>query len=155
MPLTVSHSRSATRSATSAGAAPPVAALLRLEALLALGLAVAAYLHLGFSWWLAAALILAPDLSGVGYVWGPRAGAWAYDLAHTYVSPALLAGLGYAAGVPVLMALAAIWAAHIAIDRVVGYGLKFAGGAKDTHLSRLATGRRPASGPDAAHRDHP
>jgi Domain of unknown function (DUF4260) len=30
-----------------------------------------------------------------------------------------------------------IWLAHIGIDRVLGYGLKYPTGFKDTHLSRV------------------
>ncbi len=117
---------------------PPVAIMLRLEALGVLSLAVTAYWHLGFSWWLFAAVILVPDLSAIGYAGGGKAGAWCYDLAHTYVLPALLAAIGYGAQQPLLMALAAIWVAHISGDRLIGYGLKFSGSPKDTHLSRAA-----------------
>lgn len=115
----------------------PVLPLLRLEALAVLGLSIAAYAWLGLSWWLFAALILAPDLALLGYLRGPRAGAWLYDLAHTYIVPTLLALAGYVLSSPLLMGLAAIWAAHIGLDRMVGYGLKFPTDARDNHLSRL------------------
>src|SRR5205823_5365686 len=108
-----------------------------LEALGVFGLALAGFAYLGFSWWLFAALILAPDLSGIGYVGGTRLGAWCYDFAHTYVVPGLLGMLGFVLHEPWLMALASIWIAHISFDRVIGYGLKFSGNARDTHLARV------------------
>src|ERR1700739_1736321 len=49
--------------------------LLRLEGLAALAVAVALYAHAGFSWLIFALFLLAPDLSMLGYLVGPRAGA--------------------------------------------------------------------------------
>jgi hypothetical protein len=116
----------------------PVPILLKSEAAAVLGLSLAAYSYLGFSWWICVALSLAPDLAFLGYLGGSRLGAWAYDLAHTYVAPIAFALAGYLAGEPWLMAGAAIWAMHIAVDRLVGYGLKFPADPRDTHLSRLS-----------------
>ncbi|HLG75250.1 MAG TPA: DUF4260 family protein [Ktedonobacteraceae bacterium] len=47
-----------------------------------------------------------------------------YNLAHTLVSPALLAGYGLLAGNALAVSLALIWLAHIGLDRMVGYILK-------------------------------
>jgi hypothetical protein len=116
----------------------PVPILLKFESAAVLGLGLAAYAYLGFSWWIFAALILAPDLAFLGYLGGARAGAWTYDLAHTYLAPFALALTGYLIDQPWLMAGAAIWTVHIAVDRLVGYGLKFPTDPKDTHLSRLS-----------------
>jgi hypothetical protein len=35
------------------------------------------------------------------------------------------------------LSLALIWLAHIGMDRMVGYGLKYPTAFKDTHLSRV------------------
>ena len=113
-----------------------VVGLLRLEGLLAGGLAIGAYAALHASWWLFGALILAPDLAALAYIVGPRAGRWAYNAAHTYLAPALLAAIGYGGQVPLLLALAAIWAAHIGLDRAMGYGLKLES-FRHTHLSQM------------------
>jgi hypothetical protein len=117
---------------------PPVAGLLRLEALGVVAASLACFAYLGVSWWWFAALILAPDLSAIGYAGNGKLGAWCYDLVHTYVGPAILGAVGYLAHDPMVMAIAAIWFSHIGVDRLIGYGLKFAGNPKDTHLSRLA-----------------
>jgi hypothetical protein len=57
-------------------------------------------------------LALAPDLAMVAYAAGPRVGATAYDLVHTYLT-------------------------HIGVDRAIGYGLKHPSGFKDPHLQRV------------------
>jgi hypothetical protein len=113
----------------------PQIALLRLEGLAALGLALALFASTGVSWWLFAALILVPDLSAVGYLAGTREGAWCYNLAHTYTLPALLIGAGLLLTVPAVVAIGAVWASHVGIDRAVGYGLKHRTAFKVTHLS--------------------
>ena len=68
--------------------------LLRLEGLAAAVGAVALYFDQGFGWLLLVLLILAPDLSALGYLAGSRVGALTYDLAHTYVGPVALAVAG-------------------------------------------------------------
>ena len=115
--------------------------LQRLEGLAALGLGVAAYAWLGQSWWMFALLFLAPDLAMLGYLRSIAAGTFTYNLAHTYVTPALLALLGLAVG-PLAFGLAAIWIAHIGADRLLGYGLKLSGGFDQTHLGPIGKARR-------------
>jgi Domain of unknown function (DUF4260) len=38
---------------------------------------------------------------------------------------------------PLVVAIALIWLAHIGMDRIAGYGLKYAGDFTDTHLGRI------------------
>jgi len=114
------------------------AILLRLEALVVAVAAVALYFDGDYAAWALFAFILAPDLAFAGYLGGPRVGAVVYNLAHTYVWPVALAAgclLSGEAGLPVQIAL--IWAAHIGVDRVLGYGLKYPTAFKDTHLERV------------------
>ncbi|MCK0208084.1 DUF4260 domain-containing protein [Starkeya koreensis] len=125
--------------------------LLRIEGLAGFGAALFAYHALGASWWLFAALILVPDLSMLGYLAGPRTGAFFYNVAHTYLGPALLGGLAYALGAPLAGAIAVIWVAHIGLDRALGYGLKSARGFAHTHLGRI--GRNEDDGAAKRHAD--
>jgi hypothetical protein len=111
--------------------------LLHLE-----GLAVAAgslvlYFDAGFSWLLLVVLALAPDLSMLGYLGGPRLGTLTYDAVHTYAGPVVLGVVGILGGYDTAVQLALIWLAHIGVDRMVGYGLKYPTGFKDTHLQRV------------------
>jgi Domain of unknown function (DUF4260) len=89
------------------------------------------------TWWLYPLLVLAPDLTFVAYAAGPRIGALAYDLAHTYVLPVALGTVGILAEENGLVGLALIWAAHIGADRLLGYGLKYPTRFRDTHLQRV------------------
>ena len=91
----------------------------------------------GLSWWLLVILILAPDLSMLGYLKSARVGTWAYNLAHTYVVPVLLLIIAWQITAPVLTHVALIWIAHIGFDRLIGYGLKYETAFRHTHLSRL------------------
>ena len=112
------------------------ALLLRLEALAAVVFGVTAYAMLGQSWIVFAVLFFVPDLFMAGYLVSPRVGAWSYNLVHTYVTPALVAASGFVFG-PIAFGIAAIWVAHIGMDRMLGYGLKKETGFQDTHLGRI------------------
>jgi Domain of unknown function (DUF4260) len=114
------------------------AAFLRLEGLVVGAAAIALYFDGDYALWPLVAFALAPDLSFAGYLAGARVGAVAYDLAHTYAFPVGIAAgclLAGESGWPLQAAL--IWAAHIGIDRVMGYGLKYPTAFKDTHLGRI------------------
>lgn len=115
--------------------------LLRLEWTALLAAAVAGYLFLGGSWKLFVLLILAPDLAMLGYLAGPVVGAIAYNAVHILVWPVVLFLAGLYAGEAILMQIAAIWTAHIAMDRAFGYGLKLPTGFTDTHLGKIGKGR--------------
>ncbi len=131
------------------------ALLLRLEGAGVFLAALAAYAALGGNWWLFLALILAPDLGMVGYLAGPRAGAIGYNATHTYLAPLLLGGVGVAFGVPLAEAVALIWAAHIGVDRALGFGLKYPGSFGRTHLGLSAPARRAAARQSAGDQTRP
>ncbi len=120
-----------------------VRTLLRLEGLALFAAAVALYIAIGDGWKLFAILILAPDLSMVFFLFGPRIGAMAYNAAHSTLGPLALAAAGYAGLHPILIPVALIWAAHVGIDRAMGYGLKYATAFGDTHLGHI--GKRVAA----------
>jgi hypothetical protein len=111
--------------------------LLRLEWIGVGVAAIVAYVAAGGSWTLFLVLILAPDLSMMGYLAGPRIGAIAYNAFHILVWPALLFIAWLVWGQPLAFDVAAIWTAHIAIDRALGYGLKLPEGFSETHLGRI------------------
>lgn len=110
--------------------------LLRAEGLVVFVLCTATYFHLGGDWLVYLVLFLAPDLAMIGYVLGPKMGAVIYNIIHTYVSPAVLAGAGFYFAADVLP-LALIWAAHIGMDRVCAYGLKYPDAFASTHLNQI------------------
>ena len=111
--------------------------LLRLEGLAIFVGALVVYFDQGFGWLLLVLLVLAPDLSFAGYLAGPRIGALAYNCLHTTVGPIALAIVGVLADMDWCVQLALIWLAHIGVDRLLGYGLKYPTAFKDTHLQRV------------------
>jgi hypothetical protein len=108
--------------------------LLRIEGLIFLTGAVLGYAALHASWLLFALLFLIPDVALVAYLAGPRVGALAYNAAHTYVAPGVLAVLAYLGVVPGAWPICLVWVAHIGMDRMLGLGLKFPSAFQDTHL---------------------
>jgi hypothetical protein len=111
--------------------------LLRAEGAAALAAGVYAYAQLGAGWGMFAALFLVPDLSMLGYLAGARIGAHSYNVAHSYLTPAVLAIAGLVS--PALLPWAALWLAHIGFDRALGYGLKYTTAFGDTHLGRVGS----------------
>lgn len=119
---------------------------LRAEGLVVLALAAAFYRHFQLPWLWFGLLFLAPDLSMIGYVAGPRIGARCYNAAHSYLLPGALAAIGLGFGAHLAQAreltgIAAIWCAHIGFDRALGYGLKSAEGFRFTHLGKIGRDR--------------
>lgn len=119
--------------------------LLRLEGAAVLMASLWLYSAQGESWWLFVVLILAPDLSALGYLAGRRAGTFCYNAAHNYIGPLLLVLWGLGAGQKLAVALPLIWAAHIGADRLLGYGLKYASGFSATHLGPIGRARRESA----------
>lgn len=85
-------------------------------------------------------LFLAPDLSMIGYVFGPRVGAVTYNGGHLYAWPVGLLATSLMHHAPFATTAALSWIAHIAFDNVVGYGLKLSDGFEHTMYGPI--GRR-------------
>ena len=98
--------------------------LPRAEGASLLAMSMLLYWMGGASWVLFALLFVAPDLSLIGYVVGPRVGAAAYNAFHAYPLPAILAAFGLLGGNTLAVAVALIWLAHIGMDRTLGLGFK-------------------------------
>ena len=70
---------------------------------------------------------------------GPRAGALIYNAVHTMVGPLALLGGGWwlGGGQSAAVAVALVWLAHIGLDRMVGYGLRYPDSKQRTHFDPL------------------
>ncbi|MFO0552179.1 MAG: DUF4260 domain-containing protein [Polyangiaceae bacterium] len=133
-----SHASAGARSGATRGA---VRVTLRLEGAALFTVAVALFHALGGGWALFAVLFLVPDVSMVGYLVGARFGAALYNAGHSLLGPLALGALGFAlvgVGSPLIL-VAAIWVAHVGFDRMLGYGLKYSTGFRETHLSSAAS----------------
>ena len=110
---------------------------LRVEGLAVFLLALCFYQQQHASWLLFIALFLVPDLCMLGYLAGPRVGAAAYNIVHSYLLPLALAALASLDQQPAVLPYALIWIAHIGVDRALGYGLKYSSAFGHTHLGWL------------------
>jgi hypothetical protein len=111
--------------------------LLRIEGVLLLLASLAAYQRLGGNWMLFALLVLVPDLFMLGYLLNVRIGAVIYNIGHTLAVPLLAGAAMVLTGTYALLPFVFIWSAHIAVDRTLGYGLKYPTYFQDTHLQRV------------------
>jgi hypothetical protein len=108
--------------------------LLKLEELAEALAAVVVFSQLPYAWWWLPTLFLLPDLSMLGYLMGPRAGAFCYNLLH-HKALALAIGLvGWGQSAPLLLLAGSVLLFHAAFDRLLGYGLKYATSFHHTHL---------------------
>ena len=115
----------------------PVDWVLRAESLAIFVAGVVLFLQLnGNALWLLP-LLLAPDLSMVGYLGGPRLGAVTYNLAHNLVTALAALAVGWFVPIAPLALAGAILLAHVGMDRSLGYGLKLPTEFNDTHLGRI------------------
>lgn len=111
--------------------------VLRLEGLCVLLAASVAYSKFGLGWGTFALYFLAPDLSFLGYLAGPKVGAITYNSAHSYVGAIGCLVTGLLLPAPTVLCAGIIWCAHIGFDRALGYGLKYSSGFGFTHLGRI------------------
>jgi hypothetical protein len=111
--------------------------LLQLEGALVSFLSCILYHQLHGNWLLFVLLLLIPDLFMLGYMINKAAGAACYNLVHTYVLPLGLFCLLSLSGHQSQSWLILIWTAHIGLDRLLGYGLKYPSGFRETHLNKV------------------
>ncbi len=117
--------------------------LLKLEELGLFALSVLLFAQLDYPWWVYALLLLAPDLGMAGYLFGPAAGAAAYNLTHHKGLAVLFYAVGVLAALPLLSLVGVIMLGHSSLDRVLGYGLKYPDAFQHTHLGWIGRPRQP------------
>ena len=111
--------------------------LIRLEEAAMMLLGVYLFSLLPYAWWWFAVLILAPDFSMIGYAFGNKIGAWAYNFAHHKGIAIALYIAGCYLLLPQLQLAGVILFSHSCMDRLFGYGLKYEKGFKFTHLGAI------------------
>ncbi len=111
--------------------------LIKIEEMLLAFFAFYLFLSLDYAWWWFLILLLTPDLSMLGYLFGPKVGAWMYNLAHHKGVACALFVLGSYLQVQWPQLVGAIILSHSSLDRVFGYGLKYVDSFQHTHLGRI------------------
>ena len=110
---------------------------LKLEEAGMFGLSIFFFTQTDFAWWWYLALILAPDLGMLGYIFGTKTGAFTYNLFHHKAIAILMLCLGWYLSNDWLEFSGIILFGHSSLDRVFGYGLKFSDHFHHTHLGWL------------------
>jgi len=73
----------------------------------------------------------------IGYMMNRKVGAIIYNMIHTYVLSIIVLLFGFITNIELLMIIGLIWTAHIGMDRMFGFGLKYPTQFNDTHLNRV------------------
>src|SRR5690349_25095081 len=110
---------------------------LRAEALVTLIAGVAGYGWLGGPWLVLVPLLLLPDVAMVGFLRSARLGSLTYNIAHNLGTAGIALGLALWLNVGWLAVAVCVLLAHIGLDRLLGYGLKYPTTFKDTHLQHV------------------
>ena len=80
----------------------------------------------------------------LGYLGKPCRAARIYNVFHTYLVPGVLGLCAFLLHANSLLPVALIWANHIGVDRLLGYGLKYSDGFGWTHLGLIGAAKRDA-----------
>lgn len=80
------------------------------------------------------------DIGMLGYVSkNPRLGALTYNVSHNATLPTLFIIFGVLGDLKAVSVIGYAWTLHIAVDRVLGFGLKYKSSFYRTHLGEIAT----------------
>ncbi len=121
-----------------------VTLILRAEGAAALVAALLVWAQLGGNWLIFALVLLLPDVSMLGYLRGPVLGSLTYNLVHNWALALAAIGVGFALDAPWLTLAGVVLVAHVGLDRLLGYGLKYPSAFTDTHLGRIGRARTEA-----------
>ena len=115
--------------------------ILNLEYAALLLLGVCGFAATDWSWWWFAALFFLPDVSMAAYLFGPKAGAWTYNLFHHFGVAVLLYLAGSYFSTAELELAGIMMFSHSSFDRLLGYGLKYTDSFQFTHLGKIGKKR--------------
>lgn len=73
----------------------------------------------------------------LGYLINKKLGAQIYNLVHNYFLAIAITVYGFASGNLLLIRLGLIFGAHVSLDRIFDFGLKYPSNFKDTHLQKI------------------
>ena len=111
--------------------------LLKVEEAAQWLLSILLFSRLDYAWWVYPTLILLPDLSMIGYAFNPRLGAMSYNFFHHKALGIVVGTVGLFLGNSALLLTGIILFGHAAMDRMLGYGLKYPTDFKHTHLGTI------------------
>lgn len=111
--------------------------IIRLENGLAFAASFYFYIQLDFPLLWFFLLLLVPDITMLGYTLNKKIGAMVYNLGHSFTFPILLSMSYLYFSKDYLLMISIIWLAHIFMDRLFGFGLKYTNSFKKTHIQKI------------------
>lgn len=111
--------------------------LIKLEELAMFAISVFALYYFKQSWWLYLLLLVAPDISMLGYLAGNTTGAFSYNIFHHKGIAILFFLGGIISSNQILLITGIILFGHSSLDRMLGFGLKYKEGFGFTHLGKI------------------
>jgi hypothetical protein len=111
--------------------------IIALEEVAMLVLSIVLFSQLSFAWWWYLALILAPDISMLGYAVSTRVGAITYNLFHHKAVAIVVYIAGLYLKNEIVQMTGLILFGHSSMDRMLGYGLKYEDSFEHTHLGMI------------------
>ncbi|PZX95483.1 DUF4260 domain-containing protein [Flavobacterium aquariorum] len=111
--------------------------VIKLEELGLFILGIYFFSQLSYAWWCFLVLILFPDFSMIGYVFGDKIGAFCYNVFHHRGIAIALYLVGIYCSNEGVQLSGVILFTHSSMDRMLGYGLKYETGFKFTHLGEI------------------
>ena len=118
--------------------------LLKLEELFMFVITIFLFSRMDFAWWWYPVLLFTPDISMLGYLLGPKLGAYAYNFIHHKALGVSIYALGILGASPALQLAGLILFGHSSMDRVFGYGLKHTDAFQHTHLGMIGKAQQAA-----------
>lgn len=111
--------------------------IVRIENGVAFAISFYIYIQLDFPIWLFFVLLLVPDITMIGYTINKKIGAVVYNFGHSFILPLLFALAYFYFLKDYLLIISIIWLAHIFMDRLLGFGLKYKDSFNETHIQKL------------------
>ena len=111
--------------------------IVRIENGFAFVISFYIYMQLDFPIWLFFVLLLVPDITMIGYAINKEIGAIVYNFGHSLIVPLLFAIGYFSFSKDYLLIISIIWLAHIFMDRLLGFGLKYKESFNKTHIQKL------------------
>ncbi|AUP80153.1 DUF4260 domain-containing protein [Flavivirga eckloniae] len=110
---------------------------LKVEELFMFIFGIYLFSGLEYSWWWFIVLILMPDIGMLGYLLGPKKGAFLYNLFHHKAIAIGIYFVGVITESNIIKLIGIVLFSHASLDRIFGYGLKYFDSFKHTHLGQI------------------
>jgi hypothetical protein len=110
---------------------------LKIEELAQFIFGIFLFSQLDFAWWWLLVFLLIPDIGMLGYLINTKVGAFTYNVFHHKAIAILVLLTGYFLKQDIVALAGIILFSHSAMDRILGYGLKYPDHFKHTHLGNL------------------